>query len=516
LWSVFNEEPMQGTQAGYEMVRRMRQTVRALDTSRPVTGAMNDGLFTPINVSQALDVIGFNYQQGSYDTFHAANPDLPMTSSEDTSSYSIRGEYLTDEDKHIKGGLDDEPTPWGETHRDAWKQIATRDFIAGGFVWTGFDYRGEPTPYEWPTNASLMGIMDSCGFEKVPYYIHQAQWTKDRPVVNIAIHWNWHGKEGQAVRVMVCANTEEVSLALNGKQIARQLVDPFEMNFFDVPYEPGELLAVGYVGGREVLRSQVETTGVATALLLVPDRNAILADGVDAMPIMVKAVDAKGRVVPGASPLVAFTVHGGVNLGVGNGDPNSLEPDQADHRRLFHGLAQIIVRADAASGSLTITATSDGLKGGKLIIPASGAPLPRYQATSKPVELIENWFRAPIQSTAPDPLMKPGSGDNNSWQWFRAGVVLPPEAQSGFALCAVSVTPYAQIQRQGGHILFFAVKGKARWFIDGIEVGEKSSAVSEAVRVPIAPGTGERRLAVIFEVVPGESYGFADVVQIQA
>lgn len=146
IWSVFNEEPMQGSEAGYEMVRRMVAEVKALDDSRPVTAAMNAGLYAPKNVSQAVDVVGFNYQPGEYDRFHAANPHLPMISSEDTSAFMTRGAYESDQAAHVFASYDDVRSSWGNTHREAWKAIATRPFVAGAFVWTGFDYRGEPSP----------------------------------------------------------------------------------------------------------------------------------------------------------------------------------------------------------------------------------------------------------------------------------------------------------------------------------------------------------------------------------
>jgi beta-galactosidase len=150
LWSVFNEEPIQGTEQGYEMVRRMAAAVRELDTSRPVTAAMNFGQSEPVNVSQAVDVVGFNYQYQSYDAFHKAFPTVPITSSEDTSAFMTRGAYLTDPDQHVIASYDDDAAQWGTTHRTGWRAIAERPFVAGGFVWTGFDYHGEPTPHTWP------------------------------------------------------------------------------------------------------------------------------------------------------------------------------------------------------------------------------------------------------------------------------------------------------------------------------------------------------------------------------
>ncbi len=515
LWSVFNEEPMQGTEAGYEMVRRMREAVRELDMSRPVTGAMNDGLTAPVNVSQTLDVIGFNYQQDAYDAFHKANPHIPMTSSEDTSSYSIRGEYATDEARHIKGGFDTTAAEWGETHRGAWKAIAERDYIAGGFVWTGFDYRGEPTPYVWPTNSSLMGILDTCGFEKVPAFIHQAQWVKTRPVVNIAIHWTWPGREGQSIKVMVCANTEEVELSLNGKRIGRQRVDPFEMNFFDVPYAPGRLQAVGITGGKTVATTLCETAGKAVALRLTPFKPTLLGDGVDAMPVNVEAIDDHGRVVPDAAHMVVFTSDTVEILGVGNGDPNCLEPDKASQRSLFHGMAQVIIQSKPESvGMATLTAAAEGLKPGKATVSLEARPAPPLQVTEAPVQTLENWFRAPFADTAPDPTSRPGAGDNNSWQWFRAGTLLPAAGRTGFSLCAVSFTPFARGQRKGGQVNFFGIRGRAKIYIDGQLAGSKSDDTAGPLSVVLPAGTGERRLVVIFEATPEAPFGFSDVIQV--
>ena len=363
LWSVFNEEPLQGRREGYEMVRRMAAVVKRLDMTRPVTAAMNSGMFSPKNVSQAVDVVGFNYQIAVYDPFHAANPSKPMTSSEDTSAVSTRGEYATDMNAHVLTSYDDVARPWGATHRAAWKAIATRPFIAGAFVWTGFDYRGEPQPFEWPTASSSFGIMDLCGFEKAAFYINQAQWVKDRPVLHLIPHWNWPGREGQPIRVVAMANTETVALMLNGKLIGEQRVDPFEMNEWLVPYAPGRLEAVGKTGGKVVAHAVVETTGAPVALRLTPDRGGLAGDGRDAAPVTVDAVDARGRAVPTANLPVSFEIEGGRIIGLGNGDANSHEPEKGAARRLYNGLAQVIVQSEAGgSGALVLRARADGLK----------------------------------------------------------------------------------------------------------------------------------------------------------
>jgi beta-galactosidase len=363
LWSVFNEEPLQGRREGYEMVRRMARVVKRLDTTRPVTAAMNGGMFNPVNVSQAVDVVGFNYQIPAYDRFHAANPRVPITSSEDTSAVSTRGEYATDMKAHLLTAYDDVARPWGATHRAAWKAIATRPFVAGAFVWTGFDYRGEPQPFEWPTASSSFGIMDLCGFEKDAFWIHQAQWVKDRPVLHLSPHWNWAGREGQKIRVVAMANTETVALMLNGRMIGEQKVDPYEMNEWQVAYAPGRLEAVGRTGGKVVAHAVAETTGAPVALRLTPDRNGLSGDGRDAAPVTVEALDARGRPVPTADLPVSFEIAGGRIIGLGNGDANSHEPEKGDTRRLYNGLAQVIVQTDAGgAGVLTLRAKAPGLK----------------------------------------------------------------------------------------------------------------------------------------------------------
>ena len=362
MWSVFNEEPMQGTESGVAMVRRMAHAVKQLDDRRPVTAAMNGAFFNPINVAQVVDVTGFNYYQGDYDRYHQLNPRKPMTSSEDTSAFMTRGEFASDPKRHIASSYDTEHASWGDSHRNAWKMIAERPFVAGGFVWTGFDYHGEPTPYAWPTVSSFFGIMDLCGFPKTAFDIHRAHWVDDQPVVALAPHWNWQGREGQPVKVMVMSNAESLALRLNGKLIGEAAVDRLMGNSWDVPYAPGRIEAIAYRGGREVARAAHETSGPPVALRLTPARTVMTGDGEDAQPITVDAIDAKGRHVPTANLPARFTVEGAEIIGVGNGDPNSHEPEKGGARRLFNGLAQLIVQASERTQPIVVRASAPGLR----------------------------------------------------------------------------------------------------------------------------------------------------------
>ena len=380
FWSVFNEEPSQGTQMGYEMVRRMSAAVKELDVTRPVTAAQSNSDLNPINASQAADVAGFNYVYRDYDKYHALYPTKPIFSSEDTSTVMTRDEYTTNKKAAVLDSYDDQlPGSWGLSHRNAWKQIATRPFVAGTMVWTGFDYRGETQPLLWPATGSSFGCMDLCGFPKTAYYIHQAQWITDRPILHLVPHWNWTGSEGKPIKVFVATNAEKVELFLNGKSLGEKPVDKYEMLTVEVPYEAGKLEAVARNGGNEVARFAVETTGAPAALKLIADRGSLAGNGEDAEPITVEAVDAQGRVVPTAKLPVSFQLTGpGSIIGLNNGDPTCHEPEKGNSHSIYNGLAQVIEQSKiGGEGPLTLRATADGLTPAEVVInvtPAAARP----------------------------------------------------------------------------------------------------------------------------------------------
>jgi beta-galactosidase len=375
MWSVFNEEPSQGTEMGYELVRRMSASVKQLDTTRPVTAAQSGDVLNPINASQGADVAGFNYVYRDFDNFHKANPAKPIFSSEDTSTVMTRDQYITDKKAMLLDSYDDQVEPWGLSHRDAWKEVDQRQFVFGTMVWTGFDYRGEPQPLSWPAAGSSFGIMDLCGFPKAAYWIHQVQWIRSRPILHVIPHWNWAGSEGKPIKVMVATNAERVALFLNGKPAGEKPVDKYEMVTFDVPYQAGTLEARASNGGKEVARFAVETTGAPAAIRLIPDRASMAGDGNDAQPITVQVVDAKGRVVPTADLPVTFSVSGPANIiGLNNGDPTNHEPEKGNQHSTYRGLAQVIVQSESGGlGTFTLRATSPDLADGGVSINVVGA-----------------------------------------------------------------------------------------------------------------------------------------------
>lgn len=519
LWSVFNEEPMQGTEQGYEMVRRMSSAVKELDTTRPVTAAQSGGQGNPINVSMAVDVVGFNYQQGSYDGFHRKHPQTPITSSEDTSAVMTRDEYETVKSNNVIAAYDDEHPGWGETHHEGWKAIAERPFIAGGFVWTGFDYRGEPTPYVWPSIGSFFGCMDLCGFPKTAFFMNQAMWIKDRPILAIVPHWNWQGKEGKPVRVMVITNARQAELFLNGKSLGMKDVDPYAMASWEVAYEPGILEAVAKTAGKEIARTKVSTTGEAVALRLTPDRPSLLGDGLDAQPIAVAAVDAKGRIVPDAAPMVTFKVDGPVRLiGLGNGDPNCHEPEKGPDHSLFHGLGQAILQSvPGGFGEAILRITSPGLKDEVLKFPVHTAAVPPSVPPAPPLLILSKWRVSPLTSAKPDPSSAIADNDMNTWT-----PVKPPHLEDvpnpGWVQWrSERFKATEQEAKQGGTILFKEIRGKGEIWLDGVKVFEKPDPATKPIEIPLPAGDQEHQLSVLLlKGDDSKQVGLGGVVAVEA
>lgn len=391
IWSLGNEEPLQGTANGARIAATMKRPVNRLDPSRPVTLAMNGSWGK--GATDVVDVQGWNYfRLGDEDKFHAAFPQKPLIGSEDASALSTRGIYANDAARGYMSSYDVNKPYWGSLAEQWWNFYSARAFAAGAFAWTGFDYRGEPTPYKWPCISSHFGIMDTCGFPKDTYFYYQAWWT-NKTVLHLFPHWNWEGKGDQPINVWVHSNCDEVELLLNGASLGRKAMPRRGHLEWQVNYAPGTLLARGYKGGRVVAEHSRETTGAAAAIRLTPDRAVILADSRDVAVITVMAVDAEGRVVPTADNEITFEVDGpGKVIGVGNGDPSSHEADRPpseqydEHgkllfgnlssgvrasvnapeilpqRRCFNGLAQVILQSQRIAGAIRVSARSAGLK----------------------------------------------------------------------------------------------------------------------------------------------------------
>jgi beta-galactosidase len=362
MWSIGNEEDrVQGTAKGQRFASTMKRLVKSIDPFRPVTMAEN--ALNKEGVSRVVDIKGFNYSPKAYDTYHTQKPLQPMVVSESASTVTTRGIYENDTAKGYLWAYDiqNPKVPWGLSAEVMWKGIDGRDYLMGCFVWTGFDYRGEPTPYSWPCINSHFGIMDTCGFPKDNYWYYQAWWS-DKPVLHIFPHWNWPGKEGQEISVWCHSNCDQVELFLNDRSMGKKKVEKNTHLEWKVPYEPGRLLARGYKKTGETMETIVETTGAPFTINLTPDRTVIRADKNDVSMVTVDVRDEKNRIVPCADNEISFSIKGNAKIiGVGNGNPSSHEPDKATYRRVFQGLCQVVIQASDQEGDIELTAISPGL-----------------------------------------------------------------------------------------------------------------------------------------------------------
>jgi beta-galactosidase len=376
LWSIGNEEwRIEGSDVGARIGATMQRWVKQIDDTRPVTVAISGGWGR--GLSEVIEVAGLNYlgnlNKGGFttDQWHARRPNQPIVGTEECAFNQTRGVYFDNRAKCHLRAYDWDPSEWGSGLEQAWSHYSTRPFLAGMCIWTGFDYRGEPTPFGWPAIGSQFGILDLCGFPKDGMFYLKSWWA-DEPVLHVFPHWNWAGREGQEISVWVYSNCDEVELFLNGQSLGRKSMPRNSHLEWPVKYTPGTLLARGFKGGKEILTTKVETTGAPATVQLTPHRATLKADGEDISIITVQVTDAQGRAVSTAGNLITFEVTGpGKIIGVGNGDPSSHEPDQfiatekapspAWQRSLFNGLAQIIVQSTKGAGEIKLTARSSGL-----------------------------------------------------------------------------------------------------------------------------------------------------------
>lgn len=381
LWSICNEEKEQGSPLGARQGRAMVNEIHRLDDTRPITAAMNGSIGH--GLTQVLDVQGFNYHPDNYDPVHCKFPAMPLIATEIGATVGTRGCYAREpftvpgDTSRYEGdstnchvaAYDINAPDWAETAEQAWQAVATRPWMAGGFVWSGFDYRGEPTPFAWPAVSSSYAILDTCGFPKDVYYYYKSWWT-DEPVLHLFPHWNWPGKEGQSIDVWCYSNCKQVELFLNGRSLGRKTMPQYAHLEWKVSYEPGTLSATGYdAEGKTIAQTSIETTGAPAAIELDPDRTTLAADGRDISLVTVKIVDAKGRTIPTANNLVTFKVTGAGHLiGLGNGDPACHESDKGDQHSAFNGLCLAIVQANRTSGVISIEANSAGLNSTTTVI----------------------------------------------------------------------------------------------------------------------------------------------------
>jgi beta-galactosidase len=406
IWSIGNEVPDQGNFALAESLKRI---VKSEDYSRPVTSGCDNPASGTNGFQKALDIFGINYRLKAYDAYFALkdNENRPFHSSESASTVSSRGEYffpvVTGElDNNLPGkgicqisSYDLAYPNWASTPDQQWEMIERYPATFGEFVWTGFDYLGEPTPYfnditdigkmknekaksdamarleklgvkEIPSRSSYFGILDLAGFKKDRFWLYQSKWRPDLPMAHILPHWNWPERKGLVTPVHVYTSGDEAELFLNGKSLGKKKKGQYEyrLRWDDVVYQPGELKAVCYKNGVKWAEDVVKTTGKPTQLEMSADRVSAKADGEDLIYITVRITDSNKLTVPKSSNLVNFTIEGpGKIVAVDNGDATSHDPFQASYRKGYNGLCLVIVKAEkGATGSFIVRGSSKGLK----------------------------------------------------------------------------------------------------------------------------------------------------------
>jgi beta-galactosidase len=400
LWSIGNEISEQGNTNRFYIARDLADIVHSEDPTRGITAACNNVNAGFNGFQKIMDVFGYNYKPTEYGRFSAANPNIPIYGSETSSAISSRGEYFFPLNNNKSGGLGDFQVSSYDLSAPSWATIPDVEFkgqdqnpfVAGEFVWTGFDYLGEPTPYNAdasnllnftdpverakmeaelkalgkinvPSRSSYFGIIDLAGFPKDRYYLYQARWRPDFPMAHILPHWNWPDRIGQVVPVHVYTSGDEAELFLNGKSLGRKKKGAFEyrLRWDDVVYQPGELKVVAYKNGKRWATDVMRTTGAASKLTLAADRASIAADGKDLSYLTVTVTDKAGLLVPRSKNHIQFAIEGpGEIVAVDNGDATSFEPFQASERNAYNGLALVIVRSTKA-GKIKLTAKADGL-----------------------------------------------------------------------------------------------------------------------------------------------------------
>jgi beta-galactosidase len=403
LWSIGNEIWEQGTPEGHKIAAELSKIAHEEDATRPTTAGANDTRSGYNGFQKTVDVFGYNYKPQEYAKFREANPLMPLFASETASTISSRGEYFFPVVEDKSKGLSDFQMSsydlyaprWATTPDTEFEGQDRNPFVAGEFVWTGFDYLGEPTPYDGSTKtmpnvsdpelrqkladelaqkgsiqlfsrSSYFGIIDLCGFPKDRFYIYQARWRPDLPMAHILPHWNWAERIGQITPVHVYTSGDEAELFLNGKSLGRKKRGAFQyrLRWDDVVYEPGELKVVAYKNGKVWAEDVVKTTGEANQITMQADRAAIKSDGQDLSFITVKITDKNGLIVPRSKNLVRFEIAGaGEIVATDNGDATDLSSFQSKSRKAYNGMALVIVRSvKGKGGKITLRAISDGLK----------------------------------------------------------------------------------------------------------------------------------------------------------
>jgi beta-galactosidase len=443
MWSMGNEEGQANTDKGVLILTAMKALAAQLDGSRPVsiapTGAIGTGGLA------VGDVAGYNYMDPGAEEFHKAHPDKPVMGTETVSAVGTRGIYITDKTKGYVGSYDPYTTTGRASAEGWWSFCNARPWVSGGFVWTGFDYRGEPSPNGWPNISSQYGIIDTCGFPKDTFYYYKSWWTSE-PVLHLFPHWNWPGMEGKTIAVWVHSNLDKVELLVNGQSLGAKEVKKDSHVAWTVKYAPGSIEARGYKGDKVVMTAKRDTTGAAAKLVMSADRKDVSADGEDVAMFAVEVRDSNDRIVPITDNEVTFKVSGdGKLIGVGNGDPTDQAPDKGTSRKAFSGLCMAIIQSTKKAGAITVEASSPGLSPATVTISTKAVTLRPQVAV---------WERD----------VRTGSGITGLWR------PEPPRGEGSELLSFIGGANSVYAFKQDGSSLTGSVEGSSVNFTGGSDV----------------------------------------------
>ena len=382
MWSIGNEVPTQVTEGGCRTAAFLRDICHREDPTRPVTCGMDQIKTTLENgFAEELDITGINYRTFHYQDVHEKLPNQLVLGSETSSTVSSRGVYKFPVEPRANACYDDHQSSSYDVEYCSWSNIPDEDFALaddypwtiGQFVWTGFDYLGEPSPYDtdaWPSHSSLFGIIDLAGIPKDRYYLYRSLWNTESPTLHLLPHWTWPGREGKVIPVFVYTNYPSAELFINGRSYGRReknnstLMNRYRLMWMNAVYEPGEVKVVAYDHkGNTVAEQSIRTAGAAARIELIPDRDTLSADGKDLSFIRVRVTDSEGNLCPTYNQLVKFSVEGAGNYrAAANGDATCLDPFHLPQMHAFSGELTAIVQADERPGTIRFTATAEGME----------------------------------------------------------------------------------------------------------------------------------------------------------
>jgi len=382
LWSTGNEVPELGTKDGKKSARMLADICREMDPTRPVSSGIHLSIPIDRELLDIFDVAGFNYFHESIEDLHKKFPDKPFLVTESAAVLSSRGVYQFPVKRIYKGykpesvqisSYDLINTGFGALPDVEFELQENNPWLAGEFVWAGFDYHGEPDPFEdmWPAHSSYFGIVDMCGFPKDRYYLYTSHWT-DEPMIHVLPHWNWQGRVGEKTPVHCYTNCASAELFVNGESYGKKTkrAGEYRLIWNDINYQPGAIKVTGYdENGNSLCDKEIKTAGEPFRIALKSDRDPVNADSEDLAFVTVKITDAEGTLCPASDHTVSFQIEGeGRIAAVGNGDPTSIESYGADHRKVFHGLCLVIVWSTGKAGEIRLRAFSPGLNSAEIVI----------------------------------------------------------------------------------------------------------------------------------------------------